>query len=535
LITRGLNAITDSYHDAAAPVCRDAQVPYQRLSPEGKNYRRVVEAAASGDFDLLAMGAIGLGAVPGSVIGTVCERVVRRSPIDVLVIRDSARPLGDGPLVVALDGSTRAFGALATALDLSRRLGAPVHAVAAYDPYFHYVAFNKISGVLSEEASQQFRFKEQERLHEEIIDSGIANIYQSHLEIARAIARAEDAELTCELLDGKPYQAVARYVEKVGASLLLLGKTGIHADPALDIGGNAENLLRMAGCHVWLGQVTYTPPLEAVARETISWSHEAEERMERIPETARPMVRLALLRMAQEKGHTMITSDLLEEATARFCPDRGGRMEPKRALPWSEEAKSMIAALADPSEAAAIRLRAEKHGRRDGADMITADHVRPFLDEDSSPPPASACPFAGMMGGESGVAEPTPLTWSGEAEQRLKRVPEGFMRRLTRQRIEAFARAQNSDIITPALIEDKYAQWAAGSAQQKMTMAWTDSASARIDRIPDFVRGMVVLEVERRARATGANEVTDQVLEGASNVWEKFQAFHSSGDQDLRE
>jgi hypothetical protein len=25
------------------------------------------------------------------------------------------------------------------------------------------------------------------------------------------------------------------------------------------------------------------------------------------------------------------------------------------------------------------------------------------------------------------------------------------------------------------------------------------------------------------------------VLEGASDVWEKFQAFHSSDDQDLRE
>ncbi len=29
-----------------------------------------------------------------------------------------------------------------------------MHAVAAYDPYFHYVAFNKIAGVLSEEAGR---------------------------------------------------------------------------------------------------------------------------------------------------------------------------------------------------------------------------------------------------------------------------------------------------------------------------------------------------------------------------------------------
>ncbi|HSG95732.1 MAG TPA: universal stress protein, partial [Afifellaceae bacterium] len=176
LITRGLGIISDSYHDAAVAVCEAAEVPYRRLSPEGKNYRRIVEAAASGEHDCLALGAVGLGVVPDAVVGTVCERVVRRSPIDVLVIREPGRQIGDGPLVVGLDGSARSFGALKTALDLARRVGAEVHAVAAYDPYFHYVAFNKIADGLSEEASQEFRFKEQEQLHEEIIDSGIAQI-----------------------------------------------------------------------------------------------------------------------------------------------------------------------------------------------------------------------------------------------------------------------------------------------------------------------------------------------------------------------
>jgi nucleotide-binding universal stress UspA family protein len=235
LITRGLGVISDSYHDAAMPICQAADVPYRRLSPEGKNYRRIVEAASSGEHDCLAIGTVGLGVVPGSLVGTVCERVVRRSPINVLVIRDPKRSIGDGPLVVGLDGSARSFGALKTALELARRFGAEVHAIAAYDPYYHYVAFTKIAAVLSEEASQEFRFKEQEQLHEEIIDSGIAQIYQSHLDIAEAIAEAEGASLTCKLLDGKPFRAIAQYAKDNNASLLLLGKTGIHADPELDI------------------------------------------------------------------------------------------------------------------------------------------------------------------------------------------------------------------------------------------------------------------------------------------------------------
>ena len=105
LITRGLEIISDSYHDVADTACADAGLEFRRLSPEGKNYRRVVEAAETGEFDVIALGAIGLGAVPGSTIGTVCERVVRRSPIDALIIRDPEKAIGDGfpPIAEIID------------------------------------------------------------------------------------------------------------------------------------------------------------------------------------------------------------------------------------------------------------------------------------------------------------------------------------------------------------------------------------------------------------------------------------------------
>lgn len=416
LITRGLNIISDSYHDGARAACEAAALPYRALSPEGKNYRRIVEAAASGDFDLLVLGALGLGQVPESTVGTVCERVARRAEIDTLVIRAPERAIGDGPIVAAIDGSPRSYGALKTALDLGRRLAVPVHAVAAFDPYFHYVAFNKIAAVLSDEASKVFRFKEQEKLHEEIIDAGLAKIYQSHLDIARRIAADEGAEIVCTLLDGKPYQAIVRYLKDVGASLVLLGKTGIHADPDLDIGGNAENLLRMAPCHVWLGQATFTPALDAVADETIAWSEEAEAALLRVPETARRMVRMAVLRFAQETGHTVVTSSLIDEATERFCPARGGQAEPDDAVEWSAEARALLARVADAGLAASARLRAEKHARREGAKTVEPAHVAPFIDEGATPRPR----------------------WSAAALARLARVP-AMVRGQVRARIEAEA------------------------------------------------------------------------------------------------
>ncbi|MCC6305045.1 MAG: universal stress protein [Rhodobacteraceae bacterium] len=433
LISRGLGIISDSYHEVAEGACVGAGIAYGRLSPEGKNYRRIVEAAAGGGFDLLAMGAQGLGAAPGTGLGSVCERVARRVAIDLLVIRDAARALGEGPIVAAVDGSPRGFGALRAALRLGRATGAPVHVVAAFDPYFHYVAFNRIAGVLSDEAGKVFRFREQEKLHEEIIDDGLAKIYRAHLNVAGRIAAAEGQEVTARLLDGKPHLAVAAYLAEVGASLLCIGRTGIHADPDLDIGGNAENLLRRAPCHVWLGAAAFTPPLDDLAAETVRWTEEAVARLDRVPEMARAMVRLAVNRFAQESGHTMVTCDLIEEATRKLCPHfqgsgaRGG--EDSEAGPgWSGAAAALAETAGDGAAVAAVRLRAEKRARREGAGAVLADHVRPFL-------------LAGA-----------PPRWATGALARLARVPE-LVRASLRERAEAEAAAAGAAEVDLARLE----------------------------------------------------------------------------------
>lgn len=441
LITRGLDIISDSYHDVADGVCAEAEVAYRRHSPEGKNYRKVIEAAESGDFSMLALGSLGLGAVPGSTIGTVCERVVRRSPIDTLVIRDAAKAVGDGPIVVGMDGSALSFGALKTAFAVARIVEAEVHVVAAYDPYYHYVAFNKIAGVLSEEAGKVFRFKEQEQLHEELIDDGIAKIYQSHLEVAKQVAADEDIEVTCVLLDGKPFKAVREYLDKVGASMVMVGKVGIHTDDRLDIGGNTENLVRSAPCHVWVSQSTFEPPIDVVAEETISWSEEAEAYLNKAPEFARNMARKAVIRRAQETGHTFITKGLVEEVAVQLMPRGGCPMGKKDApepepLGWSAEAAALVDGVADATVAGGIRLRSEKKARRDGATEVTAEHVTQFLESQG---PADSMP------------------WAAAALARLAKVPEG-VRGEVRDRIEDLAREQGADEVTMEIAEDGFAE-----------------------------------------------------------------------------
>ena len=587
LITRGLDIISDSYHDAGKAACDAAGVPFKRLSPEGKNYTKVVEATRSGDYDVLALGALGLGAVPGSLIGTVAERVVRRSPIDTFVVRDPKLAVGDGPIVVGIDGSPLSYGAMMTALDLAARVGAEVHAVAAYDPYYHYVAFNKIADVLSEEAGKVFRFKEQEQLHEELIDDGIAKIYQSHLEVAETIADDLGVKIKTKLLDGKPYKAILDYLDEVGASLLAVGKTGVHADDELDIGGNAENLLRLAPCHMWLTQTTYTPPLDIVAEETVSWSVEAEKKISKAPEFVRDMARRMVLRHTQKLGHTFVTSDIVDEVMGKAMPGFSGNDAAEQAeLDWSPAAEKLLETLADSAVADNIRLRAIKRARRDHADKVMPKHVTPFLDlADSDRPSWTAAALARVAKvpemvretvkvgiedlalerdlkeitlelAEEGVAEArkamcpvpegeeksklaepksadeTPLAWSVDAETRLARVPEGLMREMTKQRVETFARKNGVEVIDLNLVEEKYTEWGEGSAKRQSEMDWEEDASVRIERIPEFIRPMVVMEIERCAREMGLEIVTGAAIDKASESWEGIGGFHSEDTPD---
>jgi nucleotide-binding universal stress UspA family protein len=458
LITRGLSIITDSYLDQAERVCRVNGIPFQRRSLEGKNYRALVEEANSGDYDLLVMGSLGLGAIAGSRVGTVCERVVRRSTIDTLVVKEPQRSLSEGPIVVAVDGSPRAYGGLCTAMTLARTWQVPVQVVAAFDPYYHYVAFNRIADVLSEEAGKVFRFQEQEKLHEEIIDSGLARIYEGHLELARGIADDYGVPIETKLLDGKPHDAIEKHLRKVNPSLLVLGKLGIHADPELDIGGNAENLLRNVTCAVLLSQREHRPEVERVADVTTSWTHEAEQRMQRAPSFVRSMARMAILRYAQEHGHTVITEKIVEEATAQLMPGHAEQAmerivaardagELKRPAPgevprWSGEAKDLLLTVEDLALRGNLSMRAEKKARQEGSASVDRHHIAAFL--------AEQVPESTM--------QPAQLHWQAAALARLMGVPEGFMRDASRERIEAYARDRGIGEVTREVAEQGLAE-----------------------------------------------------------------------------
>lgn len=316
LISKGLKVISDSYIDTFEKKGVEAGIPCKRSILEGKNYLEIVKEVQNNDYDLVMMGALGLGFVGSSTIGSVCERVMRRINRDMMVVRDGRI---EGRYLVAVDGSPNSYAGLLSAIAISRLTGAQIEAVAAFDPHYHSVAFNKIAGVLSEEAGKIFKFKEQEKLHEDIIDKGLARIYQDHLNRADEMAGGEGVTIKTTLLTGKPYDRIIKYAEKEKPALLVMGRVGVHAAAGLDIGSNTENCARSASCNMLIVSREVTPPaLKEESRNSIPWTAEAEDLINRIPPMARGMVRNIIEEFAVKRGYNEVTAEYVRKARERM-------------------------------------------------------------------------------------------------------------------------------------------------------------------------------------------------------------------------
>jgi len=367
----------------------------------------------------------------------------------------------------------------------------------------------------------------------------------------------------------------------------------------------------------------------------MAWTEEGEARMEAVPTHVRSMARMAIIRYAQDQGHTVISSDIVDDAIGNLLPaeametmglltQAAAKRKQKKAekaaekaaaeqqgaeqtfdertVFWGKEALAVLETIHDESTREHIKLRAEKLALTEKRKTITADFVRRVMGDDNEPEEVKSAEniqpcwseeatqriervpagfmrdasktrveeyarreecaeitlevceaglaearkammgamsgagmpggIAAMMGGTQGdskleAGKDEVLTWTDEAEERMKGVPEGFMRDLTRQRIESFARRKGVNRVDNKLIDAKYAEWGEGSARQHMELEWEEDALERVQRIPDFVRGMVIKEVERCAREAGANTVGLNALEKASGTWEKGKSFHS--------
>ena len=593
LITRGLQIITDSYLDYVDKKCTESNLPLERRSLEGRNWKVLAEDINTNAYDLTIMGSLGVGAVKDSVIGSNTERVLRRvRNSDMFIVKD-LKPMNGGKIVVAVDGSPYSFGGLKTGLAMGKALNKPVEAISAFDPYFHYAAFHSISGVLNEEAGKVFRFKEQEKLHEEVIDSGLAKIYQSHLDISREIAQEEGSDIRTTLLDGKAFEKVLQYVRKEKPWLLIVGRIGVHSDDDMDIGSNTENLLRAVTCNVLISNKRFVPPIDTQAEYTIAWTEEALLRMEKVPVFARGVAKTAIHRYAIEKGHTIISNSVVDNAIGDILPK--GAMDAMKALGGQLDEAGIDRNQMQADDAVATDLMGSTlsgmvnqvvEEKEPSANPAVSPSTQSYLDRMAQPyyvcdgcgyigkgTQPVKCPICGGAGDgfktvdksmfdaaakQEGVLETqmsyddVPMQWTKDAKEAIRAVPAGFQRRRAKAKIEKTARKLGMTTITleyaSPMIDEAASEDYTPIFANKETDAeppapetapvpdspydWEPEALQRLERAPEgFMRDCTRALIIKHAEKLGTTHITIEVAnEGIEQAKHTMEEAMKSGN-----
>lgn len=237
-------------------------------------------------------------------------------------------------------------------------------------------------------------------------------------------------------------------------------------------------------------------------------------------------------------------------------------------IAWADDAKKRLEKVPSGFMRNMTLSRIESFAQEKGLDLITLDIVEGVLGKGREamntmmggakmqvPPPSlyicrmcgyvsegaipDACPVCGagrqrfeLISKDSPSTAAEQLQWMPDALERLKKIPEGFMRDMTRWRIEKMARERGLAAVTSGLMQEKFDYWAKGSAGERKKHPWAKEAEEKIDRIPPVVRGMVIKEIETLAEREGVRLISMEFIEKAMALWGSTMEFHSDQAMD---
>ena len=541
----------------------DSGVSFGSERLDGVVHESLLDYMGTSEEDLMVFGAWGNGDGVAP-LGSAVERFLRRSQTDTMVVKNPAKLMvGDGQylgeegaILVCIDGSPRSYHGLKVAVGLAKKFNRRIEAVGVYDPYLHYTLFNGIVGVLSEKAAKVFKFADQEKLHEEIIDTGLAKIYQAHLDVARKVAEEDGVQARAVLLDGKAYEKILQYVRKTKPALLVLGRIGVHSDDEMDIGATAENLLRIAPCNVLVTSQKFTPPVDVQAAESVEWTPAALSKMARVPGFVKGVATTAIIRWAIERGYSVITAAVINEAMGDLLP-------PGAAQSMGYVAEEMAKQVDDYTFGKTFicpecGYAAKDYQPKQCAICKTSGDEFQMIDRE-------AVERAGELDSGDLIVEDTfdgkKLSWSIEAKQAIARVPKGYDRRRCKARIEKTARVRGIETITHEFALDMIQQDMAETSylsdkgevlkiliqkderpnddvpaeRKDSEWLWTEAAWKRICRVPGgFMRDMTRDRVEQYAAQATAKHIDLELCETGIAAGRKMMAemlgSYSSGE-----
>jgi predicted Zn-ribbon and HTH transcriptional regulator len=265
--------------------------------------------------------------------------------------------------------------------------------------------------------------------------------------------------------------------------------------------------------------------------------------MAKAPPQVQGIARTAVHRFAIERGHSVITESVIEQAMETFMPGRSAER-------MTKVAKEIATQTVLDSNAIKTYICGDcGYAARDQQPVkcpvcgVDSTHFN-MIDKDALEKVAL------QEGGinEEETFDGVRLKWSDQAKKALRQVPRGYMRRNVKARIEKSARTQKIDTITnefalniieanmdeAAAVREDAPELKAIAQSRQVTdtpqgegidspLAWTSDAIERLHQVPaGFMRNITQSRIEQRAQETNLEtidlEFTARVIEDGRSL-----------------
>lgn len=204
-----------------------AVVPHATIVRHGEPIHEVILQVERSVVAGLIVGGQGHGGIRERIVGRFAQRVLRRCPVPMYVVKDTGPDPSTDPIMCAVDFALGAREALRQAFALSRRTRRPLELVHVVElvaaPYIDVVDVSTIGS----DADRDLLTFEREMI-------------------------GEHAAVRRHVVHGEPAASIARVAQENGAGLVVLGWHGHSAAEHVILGSVSESVAAAAPHDVWI-------------------------------------------------------------------------------------------------------------------------------------------------------------------------------------------------------------------------------------------------------------------------------------------